>query len=257
MKNFGKIRSIAKNCMYRTFRKLTDFHIFIFFLFTSVSIGFWGCLASGDANELAATASPFPRPLGEWIIPLDKGPASFYRHTYTDTVGTITSSIPRFQIYMEPKGYNEWGYAVEKPDRGSLITFKESPWDSAGIYVIGYFVDTAKVYYDTAYMWFPQFPDEVKSWTPGPGHIMEYITSDTAYITEKLFDDDVITFNNEAGFQKHSAFLIKETAGDTVSYYYLRKGVGILGYEMSIGGHLRAIGTLCALYRNWNYDTYY
>ncbi len=79
---------------------------------------------------------------------------------------------------------------------------------------------------------------------------MECLSYDTSYITERLFyynDTGIVSHPHEVDFHKHSAILIRETNQDTLSYYYFRKGIGLLGYEMTVNDSTIAVGTLFSL----------
>ena len=116
--------------------------------------------------------------------------------------------------------------------------------DSSGIWFVGTYRDGLRFPDPTPVRWLPQFPAAGQTWSVGPGRTMELVASDAEYLTDIILRGDTAAAPIVQGMQKHTALRFKETAGDTVSYYFFRRGVGLLGYERSAGGKLIAAGSI-------------
>ncbi|MDQ3000517.1 MAG: hypothetical protein M3Y08_04565 [Fibrobacterota bacterium] len=208
-----------------------------------------GCL-SNDADE-ALSQNPFPRPLGEAIIPLEQEAFSNFEYVEYDTAGDLVLR-QNLTLQIIPKALDTYGYAFEDPRRGQLLTWKDGNGnrDSAGIYIVGSFRDSALTYDSAEILWLPQFPVPGVKRTLAPGWETELISSDTGFFTEVLFHGSAETAKAPVshGFQKHPTLLFRETTGDTLTYYHFRRGVGCLGFERSAGGKLIAAGFIKTFY---------
>lgn len=207
----------------------------------------WGCLGAGVVSDSRGSVDTFPRPIGDKIIPLEKNRTVFstFRWRELDSLGRVFLRMDDLHHQISLRG-ELFGYAFEDLEKGILLWWRDTPGlsrDSVGIYVIGTFDKNGNVFGDTA-LWFPQFPN-LKKWRFHEVE-MELISPETTYYTETVLRGEP----NRHGFQSHKAVLIKESfhdtakAQDVITFYYLQKGVGILGMERSINGRLAATGII-------------
>lgn len=214
-----------------------------------------GCLSnqsvSGGTLDSTVIIDPFPKPLGDAIIPLDQEAYSRFKYVEFDTAGALVMRED-IDLHIIPKGGGLYGYAFENPRSGYLLSWSDGKGDrdSSGIYIVGGFVDSASTLLANPVLWLPQFPKPGVTWSIQPGRYMELISADTAFYTEILFRDaaETAVAPIEQGFQKHHTLLFRETYGDTLTYYHFRRGVGCLGFERSTRGKLLATGYIHAFY---------
>ncbi len=213
----------------------------------AVSILLCGCLASEQSTAGAANdvIDPFPKPLGESIIPLEQEAYSSFNYVEFDTTGSLVMR-QHLELHIIPKGKDLYGYAFESPRSGYLLSWKDGNGnrDSAGVYIMGSFRDSALALDSNPVLWLPQFPRPGAAWSIEPGRMMELVKADTAFYTEILFQgaDEEAKAPIQHGFQRHPTLLFRETYGDTVTYYHFRRGVGCMGFERSTRGKLLATG---------------
>ncbi|MDB5048599.1 MAG: hypothetical protein JWO30_1670 [Fibrobacteres bacterium] len=205
-----------------------------------------GCALQDKASGTETVSiDPFPKPLGEAIIPLEQEAFSSFKYVEFDTAGGLVMRKD-LDLHIIPKGQDRYGYAFEDPRHGYLLTWKDGNGnrDSAGVYIIGSFRDTSLAIDSNPVLWLPQFPKPGVSWSIEPGRVMDLISADTAFYTDILFQgsDEVEKAPIERGFQKQPTLLFRETYGDTLTYYHFRRGVGCLGFERSTRGKLLATG---------------
>jgi hypothetical protein len=209
------------------------------------SLQLTGCMTDDDANGSENGIDPFPRPNGPRMIPLDTSFRAGFHYTELDREGRVVQRIPELSLYIIRQAADTFGYAFERPERGLLIRYLESAnRDSSGIWIVGSYRDGLRFTDSTPVRWLPQFPEVGKTWEVGAGRTMELIAPDAEYLTDVILRDDTAAAPIVQGMQRHSAYRFKETAGDTISYYFFRKGVGLLGYERSAGGKLIAAGSI-------------
>jgi hypothetical protein len=197
---------------------------------------------------------PFPKPMGETLIPLDQEFHGTFRYSEFDSTGGVVLRQD-LALHVSPKSKAEglYGYAFERTDRGILLAFRDfgGNRDSAGIYIMGTFRDIFLTLDSTPVLWLPQFPKAGAAWDIGAGRKTELVDADTSFWTDRLF----LPVNDTAaqvshGFQKQPTVLFKETKDDTVTFYHFRRGVGCVGFERSARGKLIASGTLYQFFRN-------
>jgi hypothetical protein len=214
--------------------------------------GFLGGCLSENMETGSDNPNPFPQPLGEALIPLEQEAFSNFQYVEYDSAGGL---VMRQDLTLQiiPKAKDVYGYAFEDPRRGHLLTWKDGNGnrDSAGVYIIGSFKDSALTYDSAQIFWLPQFPKVGAKRTLTPGWETELVTADTAFYTEVLFQGTAEAAKAPVshGFQRHPTLLFRETKGDVVTYYHFRRGVGCLGFERSRGGALIAAGFITAVYR--------
>lgn len=218
-------------------------------------LGLWmaGCMAADDDRNDGPDM--FPKPNGPKILPLEDPYRAVYRFVEFDSAMGEFLRLPELDLHvarrnLEPADSGLYGYAFENPDRGQLVRFLDTGnRDSAGVYIVGSFGPSGNVLDSSPALWLPQHPRAGVSWSWRSGQAMELVSLDAEYVTETLFPQDSAANRPSLGFQRHRAIHLRETAGDTVSDYYLRRGVGILGFERSVRGRLVAAGTLRAFLR--------
>ncbi|MBF0430174.1 MAG: hypothetical protein HQK83_02760 [Fibrobacteria bacterium] len=222
-------------------------------LLSGCSDGYYMAM-EGNSDE-TNDYDPFPKPLGDWIIPLSYYPHYQFHHAEFGKGGKKLTPFPAMPISITDRGNGLYGYEQDNLHEGLLLWFRTEPRDSSGIYITGRFKGTENFPGDTV-LWLPQFPEKIGNWTFEPGRSMESLSYDTTYLTAPLFpsnDSGIVSQGNEVPFQTHEAILIKETNNDTISYYYFRKGIGLLGYERTYKDSTIAVGTLFSLNKNEPY----
>lgn len=224
-------------------------HRFLMLAVAATAAVMGGCVSSD--MDSTAVENPFPKPLGEAIIPLSQEAFSDFEYVEYDTAGRLVLRQD-LNLQIIHKALDTYGYAFEDPRRGPLLTWKDGNGnrDSAGIYIVGSFRDSALTYDSAQILWLPQFPVPGVKRTLAPGWETELISSDTVFFTEVLFHGSAETAKAPVshGFQKHPTLLFRETNGDTLTYYHFRRGVGCLGFERSTGGRLIAAGFIKTFY---------
>lgn len=214
------------------------------------------CLASlcacmiDDADKMNTSIDPFPKPLGESLIPLEQQFFGTFRYVEYDTSGALVMRQD-LSLQVTPKGNDLFGYAFENPARGILLSFRDGGGnkDSAGIWIMGSYRDAVLFLDTTPVLWLPHYPKPGTSWEIGPGRVTELVDADTAFWTDALFygDGDSIAPVRQ-GFQRQPTTLFRETKDDTVTFYHFRRGVGCVGFERSARGKLIAAGSLYQFY---------
>lgn len=214
----------------------------------AAGLGFSGCLTEEDSSDPGDTIDVFPKPQGPKILPLEMETVASYRYAEFDDSGRALQRLPRLTLRIGIRGKDTFSYAFEDTGRGYLISYRD--WgvrDSAGIYILGTFEGRTDTWYGAPLLWLPQFPSIGATWSLGAGRTLEAVAVDAPFYTAVLFP-----YDSEApvvqGFQRHSAIHIKETAGGVVTHWWLRKGVGILGFQRNAGGRLMASGSLETIY---------
>lgn len=222
-----------------------------------LTMGLDGCMIGEEntgTHDTIKDIDPFPKPQGPKIIPLDQESYSAFHYVEQDTAGKVTKRIPSLVLYIKKRRADLYTYAFEDPTRGYLVRYDETAnADSAGVYIVGTFQDSLEVMDAIPTLWIPQNPKLGASWPVGSGRSMELIDAQEPYYTETLFPSDTVGAPVAQGFQRHTAYLFRETAGDTVTYYHFRKGVGCLGFERAAGGKLIASGSIKAFYKETRY----
>jgi hypothetical protein len=215
-----------------------------------------GCMSQDLAGSGSETLNdsiridPFPKPLGQALIPLEQEFYATFKYVEFDTTGglVLRQDLP---LHIIPKQADVYGYAFEDTRHGYLLSWKDGNGnrDSAGVYIVGAFRDSTLILDSAAILWLPQFPKPGTSWYIEPGRKYELVSQDTAFWTETLFPyENEPTAPVRLGFQRQPSVLFKETYGDTLTYYYFRRGVGCVGLERSVHGKLLASGTLQSFY---------
>ncbi|GEM_PF-6683356 len=239
--------------------------ILSFLLLVAASQMAGGCLSaagtSNTNNDTTKVIDVFPKPVGESLIPLLRetgfpgGQTLNYAFNYVEfdsSGGLIRRQSLTLQV--TPKSADAYSYAFEDPTTGFLIRYRDGNGnpDSAGIWIVGKFRDTTLTYYADPVLWLPQTPRAPGTTWPidAAGRRMELVNADTACYTEVLFDsqEEIAKAPVQYGFQRQPTLLFKETAGDNVTYYHFRRGVGLVGFERSYKGKLIATGVIKQFY---------
>lgn len=204
-----------------------------------------GCL-SADMEGQVDPGDPFPKPIGETLIPFKEDFNATFRYTGFDATGALTEKDD-LSLHVMSKGKGMLGYAFEDDSQGLLLafrTFTGNP-DSTGIWIMGTYRDSVWDLDSIPVLWLPHYPRMGVSWEISPGRKTELVDADTTFWTETLFPHDG---DEKAparlGFQRQPTTLFRETKADTVTYYHFRKGVGCVGFERTAGGKLIATGSL-------------
>jgi hypothetical protein len=209
-----------------------------------------GCMTNDDMNPGDSTGiDPFPKPIGVALIPLEKEFYAGYRYAEFDTAGNPVPLPKDLPLHVYPKRPGIYAYAFEAGTSGYLLQQMGGNRDSAGVYIVGRFRD-ANIYLDSApVLWLPNSPKLGTSWNLSPGRSTEVVSLDTTFWTEALRDmsADSSTFIR-SGLQRQRTILFKETAGDTVTYYHFRRGVGCVAFQRAARGKLIATGSLYSFY---------
>lgn len=203
-----------------------------------------GCLS--DDKGAPSDVDPFPKPIGEALIPLEKEFFADYRYAEFDTAGkpVLKENLP---LHVYPKRTGIFAYAFEAGTSGYLLQLKDGNGnrDSAGVYIVGWFRD-ANLYLDSApVLWLPQTPKAGDSWNLSPGRRTEVVSVDTSIWTEPMrgMTEDTAVFVR-SGLQRQPTILFKETSGDTVTFYHFRRGMGCIAFQRAARGKLIASGSL-------------
>jgi hypothetical protein len=222
--------------------------------FLAVSLAFSplaGCMTADNMDRSDTTSiDPFPKPIGEALIPLEKEFFARYRYAEFDTAGepVLREDLP---LHVFPKQPGIYAYAFEAGTSGYLLQQKDGNGnrDSAGVYIVGRFSD-ANLYLDSApVLWLPQSPKAGASWSLSPGRRTEVVSLDTSFWTEavtNVYQDSAAYVRS--GLQRQPTILFKETAGDTVTFYHFRRGMGCIAFQRAARGKLIASGSLYSFY---------
>lgn len=208
-----------------------------------------GCLSDDGAPS---DIDPFPKPMGEALIPLQQEFRATYRYAEFDSAGkeVLRQDLPLHVYPMRPGIY---AYAFNEETSGILLEQRDAGGnrDSAGVYIVGRF-RAGSVFLDSVpVLWLPQMPKAGRTWPLSPARATELVSADTAFWTEALpgMEPDPKSMVR-AGMQRQPTLLFKETAGDTLTFYHFRRGMGCVAFSRSAGGKLIASGSLFAFYRN-------
>jgi hypothetical protein len=210
-----------------------------------------GCMAMEAGTSDDPRVDPFPKPIGEAFLPLDGDFHARYRYAEFDSAGNVLlrEDLP---LHVFPKPGGLFAYAFESDARGLLLQLRDGDGnrDSAGVYIVGRFRDSSVFLDSAAALWLPQFPRTGVSWPLSPTRRTEVASLDTAFWTEALagmYADTATVLS--AGLQRHPTILFKETAGDTVTFYHFRRGLGCVAFQRAARGKLIAAGSLFSIYR--------
>lgn len=216
-----------------------------------LSGGLAGCMTNDDEGSFTDTTrriDPFPRPQGPILIPLARDfNANFAYAEFDSASGSVRRSV--LTLFVRLRSADRFGYSFGDPTRGYLIRYVTSAdRDSTGVWIVGSFDGNGDYIDSIPTRWLPQHPDTSMSWGVGRGRAMRFEDSASAFLTDVLFRSDTAGAPIVDGFQRHSAFRFRETAGDTVTVYHFRNGVGCLGFERSARGRLLSAGVLSGIY---------
>jgi hypothetical protein len=209
-----------------------------------------GCMTSDDMGIDTTSIDIFPKPIGDALIPLEKEFYARYRYAEYDSAGNLVlrKDLP---LHVFPKRPGIYAYAFEAGTSGYLLQQKDggANRDSAGVYIVGRFRD-ANLYLDSApVLWLPQSPKTGTSWNLSPVRTTEVVSLDTAFWTEpmaNMYADTAVHIRS--GLQRQPTILFKETAGDTVTFYHFRRGMGCIAFQRAARGKLIAAGSLYSWY---------
>jgi hypothetical protein len=210
-----------------------------------------GCMTD-DMKADSTDIDPFPKPIGEALIPLEKEFYANYRYAQFDSAGkkVLDEDLP-LHVYLKQPGI--YAYSFDRGKSGYLLQQKDGNGnlDSAGVYIVGRFSD-ANLYLDSApVLWLPQSPKPGTSWNLSPRRRTEVVSLDTSFWTEamtNMYQDTAA--HVRSGLQRQPTILFKETAGDTVTYYHFRRGMGCIALQRAARGKLIASGSMYSFYGN-------
>lgn len=219
----------------------------------ALSLNLTACLTDDMDNVSSDTTQvidPFPNVKGSLIIPIQKDFRSDFLYAEFDSAGTAVTRRDTLTLHVTRREANLWTYAFEDSGHGYLIRYVDSPnRDSAGIWIAGTFQGPINRLDSVPTRWLPNDPDTGKSWPVGRGRRMHLEEKEAVYYTEAIPAGDTLGAPVSQGFQRHTAFKFREIAGDTVTIYHFKRGLGCLGFERSAKGRLMAMGTLRAFHR--------
>jgi hypothetical protein len=216
-------------------------------LLIATAFGLSGCffnyqsskMDSGDASDIIT----FPRPMGDWIIPLEVLPTYRFQFTELDGESKVKATHNPLTLYIRAKGENLYGFSYENPDSGLLMIQKPGRDSAAGIYIVGKFIKDSILLRDTI-LWLQQFPRKDIVRQLGPDWTMTCVDTGAAYYSKVDVKGENIAQAGEHPMYRYSTLLFREKLREREFYYYLHKGVGILGMEEVVDGKTMAIGTL-------------
>lgn len=219
-------------------------------LIAGMGLGPVGCLTDMDDSDNPSDTTgihfeAFPRPNGPKILPLETSFRSMFQYVEFDSAGRESMRLSDLPLFVTRRDSGLFGYALEDSSRGWLLRFKDFVnRDSTGVYIVGSYRNGISTLAASPILWLPQHPRTGVTWLLGAGQALEMVSESRPYLTETLFPGETDGGPIVLGYQRHEAIHIRETTGDTVTDYYLRKGVGLLGFERTAGGRLLACATL-------------
>ncbi|MGL1934977.1 MAG: hypothetical protein OCD01_08150 [Fibrobacterales bacterium] len=186
--------------------------------------------------------------LGSKIFPLEHSNNYTYNFVQYDSEGTKTDSTKnfRFEISSYSQGPDDSFLFGMPGNEADILQWKGESYsvEERGVYIIGRYDTKQKREISTEpepIFWLPQSPEKGVR-TLGDDYTIEYLGSDFPYI---------MSVDNCSRPVLEEALLFKEEAGDFTNYYYIKKGVGILGWEKYYKGTLTDIAVL----NNMNFQT--
>lgn len=204
-----------------------------------------GCMSNDPSGTSIDTTDPFPRPLGQGLIPLDTDVYSGFRYVEFDGSGKERLR-ENLSLRIYPLGGpGNYAYAFDGQTQGLLLSRLDRGVDSTGVYIMGGFHDSSVTLDSVPVLWLPQNPHAGDSLFLGNGRVNVVEDVDTAFWTEPvegLRRDAAAPVS--LGLQRQPTVLFRETKGDTVTFYHFRRGVGCVGFERAIAGRLFAAGSL-------------
>ena len=215
-----------------------------------------GCMTNDFKTDTGTEFDPFPKPLGESLIPLQQEFYGAFHYSEFDEAGSLVNGKD-LELQVRNKGNGLYGYAFEDPTHGMLLAFKDGGGnrDSAGIWIMGSFRDSTLMVDSNPVLWLPHYPKPGTSWEISPGRVTTLVDADTTFWTDALFPTERdSTAPVRVGFQRQPTTLFRETKDDTVTYYHFRRGVGCVGFERAARGKLIASGTLFNFYGKSRYS---
>lgn len=215
-----------------------------------------GCMTNDMKADGGTNIDPFPKPLGESMIPLQQEFYGTFHYAEFDTTGSLVMRQD-LSLQVTPKGNGIYGYSFEDTSRGMLLAFKDGNGnrDSAGIWIMGSFQNGFQDIDSTPALWLPQFPKPGTSWEIEPGRVTQLVDADTTFWTDALFPTEADSVAPvRLGLQRQPTVLFRETKEDTVTFYHFRRGVGCVGFERAARGKLIAAGTLFSFYGKTRYS---
>lgn len=203
-----------------------------------------GCFSEFSVADGAASIDTLPYThIGDTIFPIRESADYTYKFISLNGSGKITSSKNNFNLHIEQDSSNQniFQFSMLDQRKGNILLWKGNgiPEDSMGIYIIGTYDTTL----DSINMlpapifWLPQKPTiGIRNLTED--QTIEYLGDNHSFlITPKKSDEIVVD----------DALLFKEEFQNRITYYYLQKGVGLLGWEKYTDSTLIEMGTLSSM----------
>ncbi|MGL1901939.1 MAG: hypothetical protein OCC49_07380 [Fibrobacterales bacterium] len=186
--------------------------------------------------------------IGSKIFPLEHSGNYTYNFLQYDTEGNKVDSTTKFKLEISSYSAGpDDSFLFHMPgDEADILQWKGEDYsaDERGIYIIGRYDTKKKREISTEadpIFWLPQSPEKGVR-TLGSDYTIEYLGNDFSYI---------MSVDNCSRPVLEEAMLFKEEAGDFTNYYYIKKGVGILGWEK----YYKGILTDMAVLNNMNFKT--
>lgn len=188
---------------------------------------------------------------GDTIFPLKKTADYTYSFVKLNNDGKITDSKSDFNFHLEQIDSDDpFVYRFSMLDQriGNIILWKGNGTDpdSMGIYLIGTYDTTQdkETFFNDTIFWLPQNPQkEVRPITSS--QTIEFLGDNFDFVITPESGPEVII---------DDAMLFEERYKNEITYYYLKKGVGLIGWEMYLDSTLTDLGVLTSMNYKRNYD---
>lgn len=203
-----------------------------------------GCFSELSAVNESASIDTLPYThIGDTIFPIRESADYTYNFISLNSSGKITSSIKNFNLHIEQDSSNQnvFRFSMLDQRKGNILLWKGNgiPEDSMGIYIIGTYdttLDSIALLPDTIF-WLPQKPTTgIRNLTEN--QTIEFLGDDHSFLITPKESDEIII---------NDALLFKEEFQNRITYYYLQKGVGLLGWEKYTDSTLVEMGTLSSM----------
>jgi len=212
--------------------------------------------ASGDYNSY----TPFPVFEEDPVLPLADGLVNRYRMVQFGSGGEVQIQDMNVELGITKpnllQANNIYVFRFLSEREGTVLWDRYQPADSAGVYAVGIWRNDSVIFGDTL-LWFPADPIETESWDFGEKKMevvqtnIDYPVMDMRIRGEMLEESDY----TDDGKYIRNVFAVSEVNGDTTTVYYMRRNMGMLGFERSINGHLKQ--KLSAWVMGEEHDSYY
>lgn len=228
----------------------------VFFLLQLAGCADYSATASGDISSY----TPFPVFEEDPVLPLAGGLVNRYRMVQLGSGGEVQIHDMNVELGItKPNllhGNDIYVFRFLSEREGTVLWDRYYPADSAGVYAVGIWRNDTVIFGDTL-LWFPADPIQKESWDFGEKKMevvqtnIEYPVMDMIIRGEMLEEND---YSDDGKFIRN-VFAVSEVTGDTTTVYYMRRNMGLLGFERSVGGHLKQ--KLSAWVMGEEHDSYY